>query len=190
MLVFGKKMLYLCIRKRKQQINTMKTQETQNINECASCVFDEEEVFDLDMQLSPHFKLKEFVRSAKAIELGIDNMPAAEEVARLQALANALEPLREAMGAIRITSGYRCYRVNEAVGGSRTSQHLKGEACDIYCGSTEIGRKYYNFIVENLDFDQLLLEFKGGKHPRIHCLHISYRVGNNRRQCKSYYPVK
>lgn len=168
----------------------MKTQETLNKDERVVDVFEKEEVFDLDMQLSPHFRLGEFVRSAKAIELGIDNMPSGEEVARLQALAvNVLEPLREAMGVIRITSGYRCYRVNEAVNGSRTSQHLTGEACDIHCGSTETGRKYYNFIMENLDFDQLLLEFKGGKKPRIHCLHVSFRSGSNRRKCTSYYPV-
>ena len=161
----------------------------EKLSTIAAC---EEETTDLNMKLTEHFTLKEFVISATAIRNGLDNTPPAEEVQRLRKLCeNVLEPLRMHFGAIRITSGYRSYRVNELIGGARTSQHLYGEAADIHCGSTETGRKYYNFILENLDFDQLLLEFSSGKHPHIHCLHVSFRSdrGKNRKRCSSYYPV-
>lgn len=152
----------------------------------------QEEAPDLEMHLTPHFKLKEFIQSATAIQNQIDNTPPPEELERLKALAeNVLEPLRMQFGAIRITSGYRCYRLNKMVNGARDSQHLYGEAVDIHCGSTEIGRKYYQFILENLNFDQMLLEFAGKKQKRIHCLHVSFKTdrGVNRRICKSYYPI-
>lgn len=154
--------------------------------------YEVEQLPDLEMQLSEHFKLKEFVRSATAIRHNLDNIPAMEETERLKALCqNVLEPLRKRFGVIRITSGYRSYQVNELVGGSRTSQHMFGEAADIYCGSTEIGRKYYDFIRQNCEFDQMLLEFSGGQRKHIHCLHVSFKSdrGKNRNRCVSYYPV-
>lgn len=148
--------------------------------------------YSLDMKLSEHFSLGEFVRSSTAIKKGIDNMPGEEEVERLRQLCiNVLEPLRRRFGVIRITSGYRCYRLNDAVGGARTSQHMYGEAADIHVGNTEIGKKMYEFIFANLVFDQLLLEVRG-KSNVIHCLHISYRSdrGANRRLCKMKYEVR
>lgn len=141
-----------------------------------------------DIQLSRHFRLSEFTRSATAIKYGIDNQPDVETVEALQSLCiNVLEPLRERFGVIRITSGYRCLRLNERVGGARTSQHLLGEAADIHVGSTETARKYFDFIRDNLDFDQMLLEMKAG---RVHCLHVSYTAERvNRRISKSCYEV-
>lgn len=141
-----------------------------------------------DIQLSRHFRLSEFTRSATAIRYGIDNEPDIETVEALQSLCvNVLEPLRERFGVIRITSGYRCLRLNEKIGGSRTSQHLLGEAADIHVGSIDTARKYFNFVRDNLDYDQMLLEMKGG---RVHCLHVSYSAGRvNRRISKSCYNV-
>lgn len=147
--------------------------------------------FSPDTKLSKHFSLGEFMRSATAIRKGIDNVPGEEEMERLRQLCiNVLEPLRERFGVIRITSGFRCFRLNEAVGGARTSQHMYGEAADIHVGSTEVGRKMYDFIFTHLDFDQLLIEVKG-KSNVIHCLHVSYRSdrGKNRRICRMHYPV-
>ncbi len=139
-----------------------------------------------DIQLSRHFRLSEFTRSATAIRYGIDNEPDIETVEALQSL-NVLEPLRERFGVIRITSGYRCLRLNEKIGGSRTSQHLLGEAADIHVGSIDTARKYFNFVRDNLDYDQMLLEMKGG---RVHCLHVSYSAERvNRRISKSCYNV-
>lgn len=142
-----------------------------------------------DMQLTEHFRLAEFTRSATAIKNGIDNNPEAGDIAALQALCtNVLEPLRRRFGVIRITSGYRCLQLNEAVGGSRTSQHLFGEAADIHVGSREVAMKMFNYVVNNLPFDQMLVEMKRGK---VHCLHVSYRQeGPNRRRVSSYYNLR
>lgn len=141
-----------------------------------------------DIQLSRHFRLSEFTRSATAIRYGIDNQPDVESIEALQSLCiNVLEPLRMRFGVIRITSGYRCLQLNERVGGSRTSQHLLGEAADIHVGSLEVARKYLDFIRENLDFDQMLLEMKAG---RVHCLHVSYTAERvNRRMVRTEYGI-
>jgi hypothetical protein len=89
----------------------------------------------------------------------IDNTPSLEVTERLRALCvNVLEPLRRQFGAIRVTSGYRCPRLNASVGGVKNSQHMRGEAADIHCGSQQTAQRYYLFISKHLVFDQLLLE--------------------------------
>ena len=147
-----------------------------------------EEIELNDFQLSKHFMLSEFTRSATAIKYRIDNTPDADSVAALQDLCiNVLEPLRKRFGVIRITSGYGCLKLNKMVGGSRTSQHLFGEAADIHVGNIETARKYFYFIKENLVFDQMLLEMKDG---HVHCLHVSYTAERiNRRYVRSHYDV-
>ena len=141
-----------------------------------------------DIQLSEHFRLSEFTRSATAIRYGIDNQPEIEDIEALQSLCvNVLEPLRRRFGVIRITSGYRSPKLNSVIGGSRTSQHMRGEAADIHVGSLEVAKKMFAYIMANIDFDQLLLEMKGG---RVHCLHISYTTERvNRRMARSSYQV-
>lgn len=126
-----------------------------------------------ERRLSEHFTLQEMTRSGTAIRHGIDNTPPPVAVGNLQALCqNVLEPLRRRYGAIVITSGYRSEAVNQLVGGARHSQHLNGEAADIYIGSQEKGVKYAEFIIRNTDFDQLILEPVGAKPKRW--LHVSY----------------
>lgn len=123
--------------------------------------------------LSDHFTLDEMTRSGTAIRRGLDNTPSAVATGNLQALCvNVLEPLRRRFGAIIITSGYRSRAVNRAVGGAKYSQHLSGEAADIYLGSDEKGVKYADFIIRHTDFDQLILEPVGERHKRW--LHVSY----------------
>ena len=95
-----------------------------------------------EQYLSPHFTVGEFFRSGTAIRLGIVNEPDAhpeegltneEVVENLRALCTeVLEPLRRRVGRVIITSGYRCQKLNKAVGGVWNSQHLRGEAADIY----------------------------------------------------------
>lgn len=103
-------------------------------------------------QLSPHFKLSEFIVSGVALQQHIDNMPTDSAVVdRLRLLTEkVLEPLRLRFGVIRITSGYRCPRLNHAVGGRTVSQHLRGEAADIHISSMETGQKMFSYIEKNL----------------------------------------
>ena len=84
------------------------------------------------MRLSKNFTLSEFTRSATASRKGIDNTPSAKDIVNLQHLVSKiLQPMRNALGPIRITSGYRSPAVNRAIGGSTKSQHCKGQAADI-----------------------------------------------------------
>lgn len=133
------------------------------------------------MNLSENFTLKELTDSNTAVKLGIDNTPPGDVVPKLQALAvNVLQPLRNWYGKpICISSGYRCPRLNVAVGGSKTSQHLRGEAADIDIkGDLTAGRKMFEYIKNNLVFDQLIWEHdKGG----CYWVHVSYKsTGRNR----------
>jgi hypothetical protein len=113
------------------------------------------------MQLSPNFSLSELVYSETAEERGIDNTPPPEVVENLKRLAAGLEAVRALLGApLEISSGYRCAALNEAVGGSSTSQHIQGLAVDFECpgfGSPlEVARAIQQSDVE---FDQCILEY-------------------------------
>lgn len=131
------------------------------------------------MHLTQHFLLSEFIDSPTATSLGIDNTPNAGVIANLQALANAVcEPARQGLRfPIRVTSGYRCPNLNTAVGGSSTSQHVKGEAVDLVC---EDNRKLFDYIRQYLPFDQLIYEFGDDNAPAW--VHVSYSRRYNRRQ--------
>ena len=94
-----------------------------------------------------------------------------------------LQPLRDYYGAITINSGFRSPEVNKAVGGANTSQHLRGEAADIIIkgvGNDEI----WQYIKENLPFDQLILEHVKQNNPEGGWVHVSYAM-RNRRQALS-----
>lgn len=107
-----------------------------------------------------YFTIAELCRSAKADEYGINNRCTTKHVKKLTALVdNVLDPLREWYGKpITVNSGYRCPELNKAVKGSKTSQHMKGEAADITTGSKEENKKLFDYIRENLPFDQLIDE--------------------------------
>lgn len=90
--------------------------------------------------LSAHFSLREFVMSAAAVRHNLPNLPDSDTERRLKALCdNVLEPLRRRFGRILITSGYRSPKVNALVGGVPTSQHVRGEAADLFISSNEVG---------------------------------------------------
>lgn len=128
-----------------------------------------------------YFTLNELTRSDTASRMKIDNTPTAEAVKNLTALVdNVLDPLREMYGKpIYISSGYRCQRLNKAVGGVAGSQHKTGQAADINQRSREENARIFKLIEENFDFDQLLWE-NGGQW-----VHVSFRAdGKNRRQVK------
>ena len=146
-----------------------------------------------ERMLTAHFSLREMCASGTAIRLGIENVPDEAVIKRLQQLCeHVLEPLRQRFGVIRITSGYRCERLNRAVGGVKNSQHLRGEAADIHVSDIEVGRKMFRFIKENLEFDQLLFEHI--RENGVCWLHVSYRnpspslpMKANRRQAIDNY---
>lgn len=137
------------------------------------------------VMLSPHFSLKEMTNSGTAIRHGIENKPNEETINRLRALCqNVLEPLRTRFGAIRITSGYRCQRLNALVGGQPNSQHLYGEAADLHIASMEVGQKMFDYIRDHLPFDQLLFEHNMRNGCRW--LHVSFKSdrGKNRKDAR------
>ena len=111
------------------------------------------------MKLTKHFTLEEFTRSSTAKARGIDNTVPEKLIPALRNLCErVLEPLREQVREpVIISSGYRCPALNKAVGGSDTSQHMKGEACDIYVEDVEKLRKWFAILMDG-DFDQLIFE--------------------------------
>ena len=111
-----------------------------------------------------YFTIKELTKSTTAIKRHIDNTPSKEVERSLTALVEkVLDPLREAYGKpIIVTSGYRCHKLNAAVGGSASSQHVKGEAADIrsVADTPEENKKLFDLIVKlRLPFDQLINEY-------------------------------
>lgn len=126
-----------------------------------------------------YFTIKELCASAIAGRLGIVNKCNMEQEARLTALVdNVLDPLREWYGKpIIVNSGFRSTKLNKAVGGTATSQHMKGEAADITGGTKAENKKLFNYIKDNLPFDQLINE------SDFTWVHVSYKTsGDNRKQ--------
>ena len=127
----------------------------------------------IDQQLSPHFNLKEFVNSDTARKLGIDNTPTLRDIANLRELCvRILEPLRDFIGEpIKITSGYRCPRLNKAVGGVATSAHIVGFAADIKPTKStmkDFKEKVLDFFTKTgIPFDQVIDE-KAGRSVWVH----------------------
>lgn len=137
-------------------------------------------------QLTEHFTLSEFTRSGTAIRHGWDNEPDDLAYVNLKLLCiHVLEPLRRRFGCIKITSGYRSKEVNTAVGGVEFSQHRYGKAADVFVPNAEIGKKMFEFIRGNTDFDQLIYEYE--KKTGRHWLHVSYNIEGNRNQAIMNY---
>jgi len=134
------------------------------------------------MKLSKNFTLQEFTKSQTALRQGIDNTPEGEHLEAAKALfENVVQPVRENFGPTVINSGYRGPALNEAVGGSAKSQHCKGEAVDIECPGVP-NADIAQWIVDNLDFDQVILEFYTPGIPDSGWVHVSYRAdGENRK---------
>ena len=134
-------------------------------------------------QISKSFVLEEFTKSDTAKAKGIVNAIGQTEVVNLCALVHqVLQPLRDAMKhQVKIGSGYRCPRLNAAVGGVKNSQHMTGEAADLCIdGDMTKGRKWFTWIQSHCDFDQLIWEHNA---KGTYWVHVSYRAsGNNRKQ--------
>ena len=139
--------------------------------------------------ISKHISDKEGVYSRTALRLDIDNIPEPYHLVNMQIIAELVfEPLREWVGGpIKINSFYRCKELNSAIGGSSRSQHCEGRAIDI---DDTFGHKtnaeMFDYIKDNLDFDQLIWEFGNDNNPDW--VHVSYVSSdeNRRRIMKAY----
>jgi len=133
------------------------------------------------VRLSQNFTIQEYIKSQTALRQGIDNTPTEEHMGNATALfRNVVQKVRDQFGVTVINSGYRGEALNEAVGGSSTSQHCKGEAVDIECPGTP-NYDIAKWIEDNLDFDQLILEFYTPGVPDSGWVHVSYKSEGNRK---------
>jgi len=138
------------------------------------------------MKLSKNLSLAEVTKSTTAKRLNIDNTPDEWVTENLKQVAiNVFQPLRDAFKCpIYVSSGYRSGDLNSAIGGSRRSQHVEGRAldldADVYGGCTN--SQIFNYIRENLEFDQLIWEFGDQDNPDW--VHVSFVYdGVNRGRC-------
>ena len=132
------------------------------------------------VRLSENFTLSEFTKSQTAERKGIDNTPGEEHLEAAKHLfSNVVQKVRDNFGVTVINSGYRGPELNEAIGGSERSQHCKGEAVDIECPGTA-NYDVAAWIQDNLDFDQLILEFYKPGIPDSGWVHVSYKSEGNR----------
>ena len=135
------------------------------------------------MKLSKHFTLQEFTKSQTATRLGLKNQPGPEHIVRLEALCeNVLEPVRVFFNIpFSPSSGYRSPELCKAIGSKPTSQHARGEAVDFEVPGLS-NRDVAQWIVDNLDFDQLILEFYEEGDPNSGWIHVSYVDGDKNRK--------
>lgn len=136
------------------------------------------------MQLSKNLSLAEVIRSETAKRKGVSNMPTDAHIANFKLLAEKVfQPIRDHFGVpIHISSGYRSAALNKAIGGAASSQHCTGEAIDIDMDGTSVtNAQIFNYIKDNLEFDQLIWEFGTDTNPDW--VHVSYEsTGKQRKQ--------
>ena len=135
------------------------------------------------MQLTNNFSLHEMTKSETALRLGLDNTPGDTEISNLKTLCEqVLQPVREHYGkGVKVNSGYRSPESNSAVGGSKTSDHCKGQAADIEIPGIP-NAELAEWIVANLEFTQVILEFYTPGIPDSGWVHVSYDPANLKKQ--------
>jgi len=131
------------------------------------------------MQLTKNFSLAELTKSPVAIKFGIENIPSQYEIENLTALCkNILQPVRDYFDRpVTINSGYRNHILNKKIGGALSSQHVLGEAADVEISGIS-NDLLWNFIGENLKFDQLIAEYLSPKDGASGWVHVSYSKNN------------
>ncbi len=137
--------------------------------------------------ISKNFTLAELCNSAAAKRFGINNNPDDKVIKNLELLAkNILQPIRDHFDkAIHIVSGYRSPGLNKKVGGASNSQHLIGQAVDIDNDNTDISNaEIFNYIKENIKFDQLIWEFGNDESPDW--VHVSYSAKPRKQILRAY----
>ena len=138
------------------------------------------------MVLSKNFHLNEFTKSVSGIRNNLDNSPTSEHIRNIQLLVKyVLQPLRDSLNKpIRITSGYRSEALNKLIGGSKRSQHCKGQAADLQFRVDGVmdNKAIWDKIIElGLPFDQMINEFE------FSWIHISYNHEHNRNSLLEAY---
>jgi hypothetical protein len=135
------------------------------------------------MKLTENFSLAEMTKSETALRQGLDNTPGEVEIENMRKLTeNVLQPVRDHYErGVKVNSGFRHPDVNAAVGGSRTSDHCKGQAADIEIPGVP-NAELAQWIADNLEFRQLILEFYTPGVPDSGWVHVSYVEGDNKKQ--------
>lgn len=135
------------------------------------------------MKLTTNFTLNELTQSETALRKGLDNAPTQEVISALQVLAvNVLQPVRDHYGkGVKVNSGYRSPEVNASVGGSKTSDHCKGQAADIEIPGVP-NKELALYIRDNLEYTQLILEAYTEGVPDSGWVHVSYDPTNLKKQ--------
>jgi len=135
------------------------------------------------MKLSDNFSLNELTKSQTAERKGIDNTPGPNHQENLKSLCEMiLQPVRDHFGqVVSVSSGYRSPELCIAIGSKTTSQHAKGEAADFEIFGVS-NKELADWINENLDYDQLILEYWKESDPNSGWVHCSYTNGSNRKQ--------
>ena len=135
------------------------------------------------MRLSPNFTLKELIKSQTAERKGINNNPNEDNIENLQRLCeHILQPVRDHYGkVVSVSSGFRSPELCVAIGSSVNSQHASGQAADfeIYGVSN---KELADYIADNLDFDQLILEYWKPEEPNSGWVHCSYKGADSNRK--------
>lgn len=139
------------------------------------------------MKLSEHFSLWELTKSQMADRHNIKNLPDKESIQNLKVICTSiLEPVRRHYGKpIAPSSGYRCLALNRELGSSDRSQHTTGQAVDFEVpgvANMDLAR----WIMDNVDYDQLILEFYKEGQPNSGWVHCSYVGQANRKQAKRF----
>jgi hypothetical protein len=135
------------------------------------------------MQLTENFSLNEMIKSETALRHGLDNTPGEQEIENLRLLCQqVLQPLRDAwQRGIKVNSGFRHPNVNAAVGGSKTSDHCRGQAADIEIPGVS-NYDLAKYIEQYFDYTQLILEFYTPGIPDSGWVHVSYDINNLKKQ--------
>lgn len=127
-------------------------------------------------RLTANFTLAELTKT----RFDLDNTPSPQVVENLRTLCEkVLQPLRDAVGPVNVTSGYRSKLVNQAVNGARNSDHLYGYAADLQSPDGD-HRKIYDWLKANAMFSQLIYEFGNDKQPQW--VHVSYNPNDLKRE--------
>ena len=140
--------------------------------------------WDENTKLSNNFSIREFTKSQTAKRKNIDNSIQDEKIFQslIKLCQNIVQPIREHYKLpFSPTRGYRCPALNKPIGGSATSQHCLGQAVDIEIPTVD-NMNLFNFVKENLDYDQIILEYYDGVNPSSGWVHISYVSSEDNRK--------